>query len=105
MKHLHVTTRKRTASRSNEFVSERALREIYLKGYEIATKDAKPWGIMTSYNKINGAYSPENYDMLQKIVRNEWGFDGVFMTDWGHTADINRSFAAGNNLWMASISN
>ncbi len=105
LKHFACNNQETNRQQVNEFVSERALREIYLKGYEIATKDAKPWGIMTSYNKINGAYSPENYDMLQKIVRNEWGFDGVFMTDWGHTADINRSFAAGNNLWMASISN
>lgn len=104
LKHFACNNQETNRQQVNEYISERALREIYLKGYEIATKNADPWGMMTSYNKINGAYSPENYDMLQHIVRDEWGFDGLFMTDWGHTADMNLSFAAGNNLWMASIS-
>ena len=68
---------------SNDIVTQRALREIFLKGFEIAVKRARPWCIMTSYNDINGVPAANNYDLCTAIAREEWGFDGFIMTDWG----------------------
>lgn len=85
-------------------LSERALREIYLRGFEVAVREGGAKSVMTSYNKINGVYSPNNYDLCTKILRNEWGFDGVVMTDWFSTNKGQASSAlamkAGNDLIM-----
>lgn len=72
---------------TNAHISERALREIYLKGFEIAVRTAQPYSIMTSYNLINGIHSANNYDMLQRVARDEWGFEGVVMTNWYSSLD------------------
>jgi len=84
----------------NAVVSQRALREIYLRGFEIAVKEGKPAAIMTSYNKLNGFYTAENPELLQNIVRQEWGFKGVFMTDFDGYGSAVAKVRAGNNMLM-----
>ena len=85
-------------------LSERALREIYLRGFERCVRVGGAKGIMTSYNKVNGVYSPNSYDLCTKALRNEWGFDGVVMTDWFSTnkgqGDNALAMKAGNDLIM-----
>jgi beta-glucosidase len=71
----------------NENVSERALREIYLRGFEIAVKESKPLALMTSYNQLNGAYTGYRRDLVTDILRCEWGYKGLVMTDWGTKYD------------------
>jgi len=85
-------------------LSERALREIYLRGFEACVREGGAKAIMTSYNRVNGVYTPNSYDLCTKVLRNEWGFDGVVMTDWFSTnrgqADNGKALAAGNDLIM-----
>ena len=85
-------------------LSERALREIYLRGFEICVREGGAKAIMTSYNKVNGVYAPNNRDLCTKVLRNEWGFDGVVMTDWFSTnkgqASNPIAMQAGNDLIM-----
>ena len=85
-------------------LSERALREIYLRGFEICVRQAGAKSIMTSYNRVNGVYAPNSHDLCTKLLRNEWGFDGVVMTDWFSTnkgqADNAVAMASGNDLIM-----
>lgn len=92
----------RTAVSSN--VGERALREIYLRGFEMAVREGGAKGLMTSYNRLNGVYTPNSHDLCTKVLRQEWGFDGVVMTDWTSTMKGRGSSAAalraGNDLIM-----
>lgn len=81
-KHFACNNQEADRTINDSIVSQRALREIYLKGFEICVKEAKPLNIMTSYNKINGVWSHYNYDLVTTVLRNEWGFDGSVMTDW-----------------------
>ena len=85
-------------------LSERALREIYLRAFEQTVREGGAKGIMTSYNKVNGVYAPNSHDLCTKVLRNEWGFDGVVMTDWfstgGNKADTALCMKAGNDLLM-----
>ncbi len=81
-KHFACNNQEAARTINDSIVSQRALREIYLKGFEICVKEAKPLNIMTSYNKINGVWSHYNYDLVTTVLRNEWGFDGSVMTDW-----------------------
>ncbi|MDD6039368.1 MAG: glycoside hydrolase family 3 C-terminal domain-containing protein [bacterium] len=95
LKHLACNNQEDNRFHSNSVISERALREIYLRGFEIAVKEAKPLAIMTSYNLINGVHAANNYDLCTKVVRDEWGFEGVIMTDWTTTNQGDDCTAAG----------
>ena len=101
-KHFAANNTELRRQASDSVVDERTLREIYLTGFEIAVKEAKPKSIMSSYNMINGVYANENEHLLQEILRDQWGFDGFVVSDWGASNDHVAGVAAGSHLEMPS---
>ena len=87
VKHYAANNAETNRNTLNTIVSERALREIYLKGFGIAVQESQPWTVMSSYNLINGTWAPESYDLITKVLRDDWKFNGFVMTDWGGGRD------------------
>ncbi|MBR5562017.1 MAG: glycoside hydrolase family 3 C-terminal domain-containing protein [Clostridia bacterium] len=104
LKHFCANSQETRRMTCDSVVDERALREIYLTAFEIAVKKAKPWTVMNSYNKINGFHGSENKHTQLEILRNEWGFDGVVVSDWGAVNDRVLGLKNGNDLEMPSSS-
>ncbi len=100
LKHFAANNQENRRMSSDSVIDERTLREIYLSAFENVVKNAKPWTVMCSYNRLNGTYASESYNLLTEILRDEWGFDGYVVSDWGAVADRVAGVAAGLDLEM-----
>ena len=100
IKHFALNSQEHRRMSSSSDADERTIREIYFPAFEMAVKEAKPWTVMCSYNKINGVYASENPWLLTEVLRNEWGFDGYAVSDWGAVSDRVAGVAAGLDLEM-----
>lgn len=100
VKHFACNNRESNRFECDSRVSQRALREIYLRGFEICVKEADPWTVMSSYNRINGKHTSESYELLTELLRSEWGFKGMVTTDWGAHSEHSDDVLAGGDMKM-----
>lgn len=100
LKHFALNNQEYKRFSSDSYVDERTMREIYLATFETAVKEGKPAAVMSSYNKVNGVYSSDNQWLLTEVLREDWGFDGLVVTDWGGMSDRREAFKAGCDLMM-----
>lgn len=102
IKHFCCNNQEDNRDHMSSNLSQRTLREMYLRPFRIAVKEGKPGTVMSSYNMVNGVYTPNSYDLCTKVLRNEWDFEGLVMSDWNSTDKCSHSTAinAGNDLLM-----
>jgi len=105
IKHYALNNQETNRMANDVRIDQQTARELYLKGFEIAVRESQPWAVMTSYNKVNGTYAPENATLIDSILRREWGFDGMVMTDWGGGRDAVATVESGNDLLMPGSAN